>query len=57
MRVLGIESSCDETGVAIYDTETGLRAHAVHTQIDLHAEYGGWCRNQRRATISGGLCR
>ncbi|MBK7238535.1 MAG: tRNA (adenosine(37)-N6)-threonylcarbamoyltransferase complex transferase subunit TsaD [Sterolibacteriaceae bacterium] len=41
MRVLGIESSCDETGVAIYDTETGLRAHAVHTQIDLHAEYGG----------------
>lgn len=41
MRVLGIESSCDETGVALYDTEMGLRAHAVHTQIDLHAEYGG----------------
>ena len=41
MRVLGIESSCDETGVALYDTEAGLRAHAVHSQIDLHAEYGG----------------
>jgi len=41
MRVLGIESSCDETGVALYDSQTGLRAHAVHTQIDLHAEYGG----------------
>ncbi len=41
MRVLGIESSCDETGVALYDTASGLRAHAVHTQVDLHAEYGG----------------
>lgn len=41
MHVLGIESSCDETGVALYDTEAGLRAQAVHTQIDLHAEYGG----------------
>jgi N6-L-threonylcarbamoyladenine synthase len=41
MRVLGIESSCDETGVALYDSENGLRAHAVHTQIDLHAQYGG----------------
>jgi len=41
MRVLGIESSCDETGVALYDTERGLLAHAVHSQIALHAAYGG----------------
>lgn len=41
MRVLGIETSCDETGVAVYDTAAGLRAHAVYSQIDLHAEYGG----------------
>ncbi|WP_353571554.1 tRNA (adenosine(37)-N6)-threonylcarbamoyltransferase complex transferase subunit TsaD [Candidatus Albibeggiatoa sp. nov. BB20] len=41
MRVLGIETSCDETGVAIYDTEQGLLAHTVYTQIALHAEYGG----------------
>ncbi len=41
MRVLGIESSCDETGIAIYDTEQGLLAHALYSQIELHAEYGG----------------
>ena len=45
MKVLGIESSCDETGVAVYDTAlpgaTGLRAHAVYSQVALHAEYGG----------------
>lgn len=41
MRVLGIESSCDETGIALYDTERGLIAHALHTQVALHAEYGG----------------
>lgn len=41
MRVLGIETSCDETGVAIYDTESGLLAHRVHSQIDVHAVYGG----------------
>ncbi len=41
MRVLGIESSCDETGVALFDTEQGLLAHALHSQIELHAEYGG----------------
>ncbi|WP_184124382.1 tRNA (adenosine(37)-N6)-threonylcarbamoyltransferase complex transferase subunit TsaD [Stenotrophomonas rhizophila] len=45
MRVLGIESSCDETGVAVYDTAVAgpdaLRAHAVYSQIALHAEYGG----------------
>ena len=41
MRVLGIETSCDETGVAVYDTAVGLRAHALFSQIALHAEYGG----------------
>lgn len=41
MRVLGIESSCDETGIALYDTTQGLLAHALHSQIDMHAEYGG----------------
>ena len=45
MKVLGIESSCDETGVAVYGTAlpgaAGLRAHAVYSQIALHAEYGG----------------
>ena len=41
MRVLGIETSCDETGVAVFDTVAGLRAHAVYSQIALHAEYGG----------------
>ena len=41
MKVLGIESSCDETGVAIYDTEQGLLADQLYSQIALHAEYGG----------------
>lgn len=41
MRVLGIESSCDETGVAIYDEEKGLVANQLYTQIALHAQYGG----------------
>jgi len=41
VRVLGIETSCDETGVAVYDGERGLLAHAVYSQIDLHADYGG----------------
>ncbi|XKE47470.1 tRNA (adenosine(37)-N6)-threonylcarbamoyltransferase complex transferase subunit TsaD [Halomonas organivorans] len=41
MRVLGIETSCDETGVAVYDTERGLAADALHSQIAMHAEYGG----------------
>ncbi|MFC3284709.1 tRNA (adenosine(37)-N6)-threonylcarbamoyltransferase complex transferase subunit TsaD [Litchfieldella rifensis] len=41
MRVLGIETSCDETGVALYDTETGLLADALYSQIAMHAEYGG----------------
>ncbi len=41
MIVLGIESSCDETGLAIYDSERGLLAHVLHSQVEVHAEYGG----------------
>jgi len=41
MIVLGIESSCDETGIAIYDTEKGLIADQLYSQVALHAEYGG----------------
>ncbi len=41
LRVLGIETSCDETGVAIYDTESGLLGHELYSQVDLHAVYGG----------------
>ena len=41
VKVLGIETSCDETGVAVYDSEKGLIAHKLHSQIDMHAEYGG----------------
>ena len=40
MLVLGLETSCDETGVALYDTERGLLAHRVYSQIAVHAEYG-----------------
>ncbi|HVC48946.1 MAG TPA: tRNA (adenosine(37)-N6)-threonylcarbamoyltransferase complex transferase subunit TsaD [Burkholderiales bacterium] len=41
MLVLGIETSCDETGVALFDTYTGLLAHELHSQVSMHAEYGG----------------
>jgi N6-L-threonylcarbamoyladenine synthase len=41
MLVLGFESSCDETGIALYDTEQGLLSHALHSQVEMHAEYGG----------------
>ncbi|MFT7561718.1 MAG: N6-L-threonylcarbamoyladenine synthase [Flavobacteriales bacterium] len=41
MRVLGIESSCDETGVAVYDGELGLLGHTLYSQIAVHSEYGG----------------
>lgn len=41
MKILGIESSCDETGIAIYDTEQGLIADQLYSQIALHAQYGG----------------
>jgi N6-L-threonylcarbamoyladenine synthase len=41
MRVLGIETSCDETGLAVYDSEQGLLANALYSQIELHREFGG----------------
>ena len=41
MIVLGVESSCDETGIALYDTDHGLLAHALHSQVAMHEEYGG----------------
>jgi N6-L-threonylcarbamoyladenine synthase len=41
MRVLGIETSCDETGVALYDSARGLLAHRLYSQVALHAEFGG----------------
>ena len=41
MLVLGVESSCDETGIALYDTHKGLIADTLYTQVELHAQYGG----------------
>ncbi|WP_028294975.1 tRNA (adenosine(37)-N6)-threonylcarbamoyltransferase complex transferase subunit TsaD [Oceanobacter kriegii] len=41
MKVLGLETSCDETGIALYDTEKGLLSHRLYSQIAVHAEYGG----------------
>ena len=41
MLVLGLESSCDETGVALYDTDEGLLADALHSQVAMHADFGG----------------
>ena len=41
MLILGVESSCDETGIALYDSTAGLLAHALHSQVAMHAEYGG----------------
>jgi len=41
MRILGIETSCDETGIAIYDEEKGIMAHRLYSQIAVHADYGG----------------
>ncbi len=41
MRVLGIETSCDETGIAIYDDQQGLLANQLYSQIKVHADYGG----------------
>jgi N6-L-threonylcarbamoyladenine synthase len=41
VRVLGIETSCDETGVAVFDERQGLLAHALYSQVQLHAEFGG----------------
>ena len=41
MRILGIETSCDETGIAIYDEEQGIMSHRLYSQIAVHADYGG----------------
>ncbi len=41
MRILGIETSCDETGIAIYDEQQGLIANQLYSQIEMHADYGG----------------
>lgn len=41
MRILGIETSCDETGIAIYDDEQGIMSHRLYSQIAVHADYGG----------------
>lgn len=41
MLVLGVESSCDETGIALYDTTHGLLTHALHSQVAMHADFGG----------------
>ena len=41
LTILGIETSCDETGVAVYSTRRGLLAHTLHSQVALHARYGG----------------
>ena len=41
MLILGVESSCDETGIALYDSAAGLLGHALHSQVAMHAEYGG----------------
>ena len=41
LTVLGIETSCDETGIAVYDGDRGLLAHHVYSQIDTHRAFGG----------------
>ncbi|OKY24753.1 tRNA (adenosine(37)-N6)-threonylcarbamoyltransferase complex transferase subunit TsaD [Thalassotalea sp. PP2-459] len=41
MRILGIETSCDETGIAIYDEKAGILSHRLYSQIKVHADYGG----------------
>ncbi|WP_445775844.1 tRNA (adenosine(37)-N6)-threonylcarbamoyltransferase complex transferase subunit TsaD [Shewanella sp.] len=41
MRVIGIETSCDETGIAVYDDKLGLMSHVLYSQVKLHADYGG----------------
>ena len=40
-KILGIETSCDETAIAIYDEQQGIVAHQLYSQIELHGEYGG----------------
>ena len=55
MLILGIESSCDETGVALYDTDKGLIADALHTQIEMIVCTAVWCLNLPAATTFAAL--
>lgn len=55
MIVLGIETSCDETGVALYDNKQGLLSHALYSQIEMHREYGGLFRSLPQETIFAAL--
>ncbi len=58
MRVLGIETSCDETGIAIYDDQQGLLANQLYSQVKLHADYGGVVPGAwHRATTCAKRCR
>ena len=41
MKTLGIETSCDETAIAVYDTNKGIVGESIHSQMKMHAEYGG----------------
>jgi N6-L-threonylcarbamoyladenine synthase len=54
MLVLGIETSCDETGVALYDNGAGLLGHTLFSQVAMHAEYGEWCKP---SAIRAQVCR
>ena len=51
MLVLGIETSCDETGLALYEGERGLLAHVLYSQVELHADYGGVVPDWLRAIM------
>lgn len=57
MRVLGIETSCDETGIAVFDTEQGLLAEALYSQVESHAIYGVWYQSSPHVTMFGKPCR
>ncbi len=52
MIVLGLETSCDETGLALYDSERGLLGQVLYSQIKLHAEYGGVVPEWHHAIMS-----
>ena len=52
MQILGIETSCDDTGAAVYDTDVGLKSHSLASQVELHALYGGVVPDLRLATTS-----
>lgn len=56
MRVLGIETSCDETGIAVYDGERGLLAQAVYSQVPITPSMAGWFPSWPRATMCARRC-